>query len=424
MMVGFCSIGMLWRRVVSVASAGLLCLPAAHAQADKYFPPLSNGDGIRYPLVFAPQIWQILGHVTVAEGSDGLVHLAYALRVTNILNEPINMQSIQVVDPFAEYRPAGVNQVVATDNSDITNKVNPVPAPSSLDGKAYTDVLNPGASGTMFLDVSFPDLASVPAYISHRITVVQVDKSGAKKTFTATDAPVPVEREEPIVLAAPLRGDGWLDGDSCCKQIGGHRWALSPVNGRAEPIETFAADLVQLRPDGRVFTGPMNQLSSYAYYGANIYCAGEGKVVTVVRDIKDQVPGAPAPVSAEEAAGNQVIVEMKGKHFVMYAHFEPNTITVHVGDSVKTGQVLGKLGNSGSSSTPHLHIQVMDEPSPLSGRGLPFVFDHVQRRKRFAGTLDDEGKQTFSGEPLTLAPATPVDLYKKMPLTFDVLDFQ
>jgi hypothetical protein len=423
MTVRFRSIEARWTRFVLFALVAMICLPAAHGQAGPYFPPVTDGDGIRFPLVFSPPIWSIEGRVAVAEGSDGLVHLAYVLRITNVLNEPITIQSIKIVDPFADYREVGVNEVVATDNADITGKVNPVPAPLDLSGKAYTCILKPGASGSMYLNITFPDLGAVPAYISHRITVLQQDKSGATQTFVTTDAPVAVDRTEPIVLSPPLHGDRWLDGDSCCKQIGGHRWALSPVNGRAEPIETFAEDLVQLRPDGRVFSGPVNELSSYAYYGANIYAAGEGTVVEVVRDLKDQVPAAPTPVPPVEAAGNHVIIEMKGKHYAMYAHLEPNSVVVQVGDSVAAGQLLGKLGNSGSSSAPHLHFQVMDEPSPLAGRGLPFVFDHVQRRFRYAGSLDDEARQTTSGEPMSLKPATPVDLSKKMPLTFDVLDF-
>ena len=411
------------RWVFMFAAAVMHCLPVAHGQTSEFFPPVTNGDGIRYPLVFSPVIWGIEGRVLTVEGSDGLVHLAYVLRLTNVLGEPIKIQSIQIVDPFADYREVGMNQVVATDNEDITGKVNPIPAPGYLDGKAYTSLLKAGASGAMFLDITFPNAGAVPAYISHRITVVQEDKSGASQTFVTTDAPVAVDRSNAIVLSPPLRGDGWLDGDTCCKQIGGHRWALTPINGRAEPIETFAADILQLRPDGRVFAGPANELSSYEYYGANVYCAGDGTVVEVVRDLKDQIPGAPVPVPPDEAAGNHVIVAMKQKHYAMYAHLAPNSIQVQVGDAVVAGQVLGKLGNTGSSSAPHLHFQVMDEPSPLAGRGLPFVFDHMQRRFRYAGSLDDEARQTVSGEPMSLKPATPVDLCGKMPLTFDVLDF-
>jgi murein DD-endopeptidase MepM/ murein hydrolase activator NlpD len=119
-----------------------------------------------------------------------------------------------------------------------------------------------------------------------------------------------------------------------------------------------------------VYSGPVNQLSSYAYYGVNIYCAGPGKVVEVVRDLPDEIPGAtPSDITVLTAVGNHVIVQMAGKRYAMYAHLVPNSVTVQLGDSVETGQVLGKLGNSGSSSVPHLHFQVMDAPSPLTRTG-------------------------------------------------------
>jgi len=337
----------------------------------------------------------------------------------------LKILSLHIVDPFAGYKEVGRNRVVASDNQDITGKVDPVPAPLVLNSSVYTDVLKTGASGVMFLDVTFPNRDAVPAYISHQLTVSQVDAKGREQTYVATDEPLKVECQDPIVLSPPLRGERWLDGDSCCEQIGGHRWAMTPINGSAAPVETFAADLVQLREDGRVYSGPIDQLSSYQYYGANVYCAGSGTVVEVLRDLPDETPGrSPENATAATAAGNHVIVEMKGQHYVMYAHLAPFSITVQVGDAVQVGQILGKLGNSGSSGVPHLHLQVMDRPSPLGARALPFAFDQIRRRYHYSGSLDEEGRQTFSGEPMSLAPVNgPTKFRNKLPLTFDLLDF-
>lgn len=200
---------------------------------------------------------------------------------------------------------------------------------------------------------------------------------------------------------------------------------MTPINGRAEAVETFALDLVQLRRDGRVFTGPVDQLSSYEYYGAPVYCAGAGTIVEVVRDLPDEKPGnSLASGTAETAAGNHVIEDMGSNRYAMYAHLAPLSVSVQVGDVVKEGQVLGKLGNSGNTSAPHLHSQVMDKPSSLGARGLPFVFDRMQRRYRHAGSLEDEARQTVSGEPFSLIPVPASrELHHIMPLTFDLLDF-
>jgi diadenosine tetraphosphate (Ap4A) HIT family hydrolase len=39
---------------------------------------------------------------------------------------------------------------------------------------------------------------------------------------------------------------------------------------------------------------------------------------------------------------------------------------------VKAGQVLGRVGNTGSSTEPHLHMHIVDRPSFLAGNGVPY----------------------------------------------------
>ena len=81
------------------------------------------------------------------------------------------------------------------------------------------------------------------------------------------------------------------------------------------------------------------------------------------------------PITLETIAGNHVIVDLGGGHFALWAHLRPGSLRVKVGDHVKRGQVLGLVGNSGNSSEPHLHFQVMDGPSSLGSEGVPYAFD-------------------------------------------------
>jgi murein DD-endopeptidase MepM/ murein hydrolase activator NlpD len=53
---------------------------------------------------------------------------------------------------------------------------------------------------------------------------------------------------------------------------------------------------------------------------------------------------------------------------------QSGSLKVKVGDTVKTGQLLGLLGNSGNTDSPHLHFHIMDGPSPLLSNGVPYVF--------------------------------------------------
>jgi len=62
---------------------------------------------------------------------------------------------------------------------------------------------------------------------------------------------------------------------------------------------------------------------------------------------------------------------------VVYGHLKPGTIpaSIRKGTALRTGDLIGRLGNSGNSDAPHLHFQVMNSPSFLDATGLPFVFD-------------------------------------------------
>jgi len=97
------------------------------------------------------------------------------------------------------------------------------------------------------------------------------------------------------------------------------------------------------------------------------------------------------------AAGNRVVVDIGEGRFAFYAHMQPGSVRVKVGDKVKTGQVLGLLGNSGNTDTPHLHFHVMDGPSPLVSNGLPYVFTGFTGQ----GRVTDE-QPLWTGDAITI----------------------
>lgn len=56
--------------------------------------------------------------------------------------------------------------------------------------------------------------------------------------------------------------------------------------------------------------------------------------------------------------GNYVKIEHSDGTYTLYAHMLANTITVKAGDKVAQGQVIGKMGSSGSSTGDHVHFEV------------------------------------------------------------------
>ena len=74
-------------------------------------------------------------------------------------------------------------------------------------------------------------------------------------------------------------------------------------------------------------------------------------------------------------AGNTVTIALRGGDaFVSLAHLRSGSIRVAVGDRVAAGQAIGECGNSGNSTEPHVHLQVMDRVDPSNAEGLPMAF--------------------------------------------------
>ncbi|MGW6731937.1 M23 family metallopeptidase [Streptomyces sp. NPDC055013] len=70
--------------------------------------------------------------------------------------------------------------------------------------------------------------------------------------------------------------------------------------------------------------------------------------------------------------GNHLILDLGNGTYAAYAHLRRGSLAVREGDRVHAGQVIARCGNSGNSSEPHLHFQLMDGPDPDSARGVPF----------------------------------------------------
>jgi len=79
-------------------------------------------------------------------------------------------------------------------------------------------------------------------------------------------------------------------------------------------------------------------------------------------------------MNAYSAVGNCVIIRLAKHDYAVLAHLAPHSFRVKVGDKVKPGQVLGKCGNSGNSSEPHLHFHLQNTAALQDGTGFPAYF--------------------------------------------------
>jgi biotin carboxyl carrier protein len=334
--------------VLAPAALGLVAAPLAGAQmqgpAEELTPVIGN------PLAKPEPVLT----------SDGRRQLAYELQLINRTQSVATVKSLKAL--------AGGKVVQSLSGGALLEQMAPYGAAE------HSISLQPGQGAFVLMDVSLAAKAKVPAQLTHRISVSLKPAQAAVAT-TYELAPTPVSRHEAVLVAPPLRGPGWVVGNGCCANFNAHRGTVLPVDGAAHVAERFAIDFVQLSPRNVLFTGARDLLTNYLYYGDQVYSATGGKVVSVADDLPEPAPGElPKGITAAQAGGNHVVVDMGHGRFAFYAHFIPGSVTVKVGQKVKVGQVLGLLGNSGNSDGPHLHFHLMDGPGPLASNGLPYRF--------------------------------------------------
>lgn len=135
--------------------------------------------------------------------------------------------------------------------------------------------------------------------------------------------------------------------------------------------QRFAYDFVQ-HVDGVSHSGDGSKLSDYYCWDEPILAPAKGTVVTVVDGLPDQAIGTANPQSP---AGNHVMIDLGHDEYALIAHLQQGSVAVEAGEHVEAGQTLGRCGNSGNTSEPHLHFHLQDSPVFGQGLGLPAYFN-------------------------------------------------
>jgi len=341
-------------RLVLVSLLGLSVLALSASPASAVRPDSSA--------VLSPVAFQILNRPSPVMGADNRNHMVYEIQAVN--QSALGVE-IRKIAPRAQGNRLG--QPLTGTRLAARTRIN--------SGAAGT-TLAPGASAMIFVDASYSAARRRPRAVSHAISLAWPDAENPSEVTRQTFLGVStrVSRQRPVVLSAPLRGPKWVAANGCCS-LNAHRGATLAIDGTIRVPERFAIDFVQLNDQDRLFNGLIDDLFSYGFYRAPVYAAAPGRVVAVRRNLPEQIPGSlPPDATIQMAGGNYVVVDIGHGRYAFYAHLATNSLRVHRGQKIKTGQVLGLLGNTGNTDGPHLHFHVMDSPSPLQSNGLPYVF--------------------------------------------------
>lgn len=162
-------------------------------------------------------------------------------------------------------------------------------------------------------------------------------------------------------LAFPLAGGRFMMGQA------GNITLLNHHAGH--PAQRFAADITAIGPMGFRASGlAPDELDRYAIHGASVVSPCAGEVVTM----RDGLPNLiPPEMDPQNAAGNHVIISC-GDFNVELAHLSPGSIAVSEEARLAAGDPVARVGNTGNTTEPHLHIHAVD---PATGAGIAITFN-------------------------------------------------
>ena len=225
------------------------------------------------------------------------------------------------------------------------------------------------------------------------LVIVLIFSNSVKKWIDRRNAML--EMYEPIIVQFPLRGE-WLSPNTPGTKV--------PSHGTNQLGTRYAYDFIQVdwnrmgTPAYRVgvmqylFSGV--KLRDYYCWGQEVYSPCDGIVVVaedgyaenektnLLADMSNAYKNAhyfdPEKDDIQSVAGNYVIIKYSENVYAALCHLQTGSVQVSVGQMIKKGEVIGRVGHSGNSFAPHLHFQLMDSGDITVANGVPCAFEQYE----------------------------------------------
>ncbi len=329
--------------------------------------------------------------------------LCYEIYLTNLSSSSWTVQRIDVKNesgaPLLTVQGKELDRVLS----------HPALPPGSKGGPAAE--IAPGEAVIAYMWIDLAKGAPIPTHLQHQFGL---KKSGDEKNYEL-GAPMTVVSSKLPEIVSPLRGKNWVAGNGP-SNTSAHRRTMLVLDATPHIAQRYAIDWVQIGDDNQTYQGDPKDNRSYYCFGAEARAIADGVVVEVKDGIPENTPRAAThavPITLETIAGNHVNLDLGGGVYAMYAHLKPGSIRVKLGDKVTPGQVVGLVGNTGNSSEPHLHFQLMNRNSPLASEGLPYSLPAFKLTGR-----PNSDKSAFD------RLAAPETHHGDIPLENEVVDFE
>ena len=300
---------------------------------------------------------------------DTAASLGYELHITNVTAAPLTLRRVEVLDERD-----GRVLLTLQDSALLREIARPGPAVSAPDRAK----IEGGMRAVVFLWVGISK-SNPPSSVRQRLTFQRALPDTTAQILEG--ASVRVSTDIPVI-GPPLRGE-WLAANGP-SNASGHRRSMVTLGGSMAIGQRYAIDYLQVDEKGQTFQGDRTKNANFFAQGEEVLSVADGVVVQTKDSIPENVPGINSravPITLETVAGNNIVVDIGNGRFALYAHLQPGSLRVRVGDRVQRGQVLGLVGNSGNSTEPHLHFHLADALAPgtstLGAEGIPYVHESL-----------------------------------------------
>lgn len=201
---------------------------------------------------------------------------------------------------------------------------------------------------------------------------------------------------EPVRISPPVRGR-WVARNSPVTKV--------PSHGVKAYGQSNAIDILRPEPSGSGpsfgWGGGMHRPEHFPTFGEPVLAMADGVVVATSARQRDHrtrrswwslaylmlVEGFVREVGGPRfVLGNHVIIDHGDDVYSASAHLRRGSLLVEVGDRVRAGDQVASVGNSGNSTEPHLHVQMMDRPIVTAAAGIAFQWTQIEVEGRPAGT--------------------------------------
>lgn len=339
---------------------------------------------------------------------DGITSLVYELHMVDSLKRPVD---------FIEFSISSEKTILLHD-SEYTK------LPKKKDTNRYIKYI--------WIDVN-----EIPKVLNHTVNY-KIENN--IYNFTKV---IDVNEESIVSIGLPVKGGLWYMCDGPSPQ-NSHRNHTTALKARYDSLQDgyklgysnqrFAIDFEKVGENNRLYKNDGYKNSDHFCYKEDVYAVADGIVIGVV----DSLPDMPNPPVIEEFenptdfTGNLVLQDIGDGVIASYAHLLALNINVNVGDTLKKGDLIGKIGSSGNSTMPHLHFHLSKPDFNLVDKndiigmfiiseGISYVFDKYIRYEVKSGKINDyEGMTEIYSEPFVIDK--PEIINNMMPYDKDIIE--